>query len=103
MASPLGSSEQSSLENIENQLEDYIKDAEKGKQDKGEVFKHIQDELKKLINNKNIPDGVKQSLQLVAMGLKTQKGQAPELDDVIQAKSQLDDILGMGKSNTDLS
>lgn len=93
MAFPIDPKDQGSLKQLDNELEQYIKQAQQGKEDKQAIFK-IEKELKALANNQNIPSSVRQSLKNALESLKSDKSGVFDLTSVISAKMEIDQVIG---------
>lgn len=63
MANPLSSGDLSSIQGVDNEIQEFIAQIEKGHAPNPTKLLQIERELKSLVNNKNIPDSVKQNLQ----------------------------------------
>lgn len=86
---PLGSSEKNTIQGLENELNQYLKE---GKDDFSKLA-HIRDELKALLKNKNIPENVKHCLKEAIQDLHPMPGETVGTFNIQDAKSKLDDAL----------
>src|ERR1700722_5886714 len=97
MATPLSSSEQSQIEAVENELEQYIKQSKTAGNQNPKALFSIQNKLTELANNPNIPDSVRQNLQAALAEIKQM--QTTGKGNLTTARTQLDEALGGAESD----
>jgi hypothetical protein len=99
MSMPLNSSDQNKIQAVESALGQYIKQAELGKSNTKDLSS-IQQQLKSILNNPQIPDSVQQSLQAAANELKQVQSGSGNIANLYSAKMQVDSLLTTNESET---
>jgi hypothetical protein len=96
MAFPLSSSDHNQIQAVEHALRQCISQAEGGSPN-AKALSSVQQQIKDLLNNPHIPDGVRQSLQAAANELKQVQNKGGDISHLYSAKMQVDDVLGGGE------
>jgi hypothetical protein len=98
MTGPLSSNDLSSIQGVDNDLQEFISQIEQGNAPNPNKLLQIEKQLKSLINNKNIPDPVKQSLQMALKQISTESSMGDfNIGTFYDAKEQVDQALEQGK------
>ncbi|MCC5831656.1 MAG: hypothetical protein JJU12_01245 [Chlamydiales bacterium] len=101
MSSPLNSNDLSSIQGVDNEIQEFITQIEKGNAPNPNKLLQIEKQLKSLVNNKNIPDSVKQSLQTALKEISSEGGGGDfSIGSLYGAKEQVDQALEQGKIET---
>jgi len=101
-SNPLSSGDLSSIQGVDNEIQEFITQIEKGHAPNPNKLLQIEKELKSLVKNKNIPDSVKQSLQTALQQISSEQSAANPAGGVniaglYGAKQQVDQALETGK------
>lgn len=83
--------DQSALQAVDSQLQQYIQQAEEGQ---NVDLSAVEQQLTNLLNNPKIPQMVKQNLQAAINEIKQMKTDKGDISHLYSAKMQLDEILG---------
>lgn len=100
MTNPLNSSDFTNLEGVDKEIQTFISQIEEGKAPNPEKLLKIENELKNLINNQNIPESVKKTLKSALEQLSTEESSGKSfigLSGLYGAKSQVDQAIEEGK------
>lgn len=103
MANPLSSNDLSSIQGVDKDIQEFISQIEKGNAPNPNKLLQIEKQLKSLVKNKNIPDSVKQSLQMALKQISNEdskgnpSGQDLDIGNLYGAKEQVDQALEQGK------
>ena len=99
MSSPINSGDLSSIQGVDNEINEFIAQIEKGNAPNPTKLLQIEKELKSLVENKNIPDSVKQNLQgaLQQLSSDSAPGGVTGIAGLYGAKMQVDSALEIGK------
>ncbi len=89
--SSISPSDQSKLEAFSKQLQAAIEDAEHGKQVN---ITPLQQQLKSLLGNKQIPPAVQQSLLAASQELKGMQGGQGNIQNLVSLQTQINALLG---------
>lgn len=101
MTNPLDSGDLSSIQAVGKDIKEFIEQIEKGNvPNPGKLLK-IEKELKSLVKNKSIPEGVKTNLEAVLQNLHVQEefGGPTDLESLYTAKTLLGQALQAAKLN----
>lgn len=90
--SSINPSPQGQIKDLDTALSQCIKQAESGKTNEKNLSA-IQQQLKALINNPNVPDGIKKSLQDAANEIKQLQSGGGSIGNLYSAKQQVDAAL----------
>lgn len=94
MTSPIGPSEQNKIQAVDNQIQQYIEQAQAGQQLDTKGMANLEQQITSLCKNAQIPANVQQSLQMAANELKQMRGGKGGVNNLLAAKMQLDSLLG---------
>ena len=94
----IGSSDQNQLQAVDNQLQQYIQQAQAGQQVDAKSVASLQQQISTLANNPNIPPSVQQGLQAALNELKQMQTGQGGINNLYSAKMQLDNILGSAET-----
>jgi hypothetical protein len=98
MSNPLNSKDLSSIQGVDNEIKEFIAQIEKGNAPNPNKLLQIEKQLKSLINNKNIPDSVKQNLQMALKQISSESTMGNmNIGSLYDAKDNIDQALEQGK------
>lgn len=99
MANPLDSGDLSNIQGVDKDIKEFIEQIEKGNVPNPNKLLKIEKELKSLVKNKNIPEGVKANLEVVLQNLHIQEefGGPTDMESLYTAKNLLSQAIDVAK------
>jgi hypothetical protein len=98
--SSISSSDQGKIQAVDNQLQQYIEQAQAGQQLDPKGVSSLEQQINAMSKNTQIPPGVQQALQLAAKELKQMTSGQGGLNNLYTAKMQLDSVLGNAETGS---
>jgi predicted dinucleotide-utilizing enzyme len=93
----ISSQNQSKIQTVDNQIQEFIQQAKAGQQPDAKEIDALVQQLTALQQNKEIPEGVRQNLQIALNELKQMSGGKGGIDNLFSVKMQLDSLLSEGE------